>query len=46
MAGLPVLGLIMVAYLPNSLSLVYYWAYQLMVDQAVDLAYLVVYSVG
>ena len=36
----------MIAYLPNSLSLVYHSASQLMVDQAVDLAYSVAYAVG
>ena len=44
--GLPVLRFIMIAYLSNSLSLVYDWGYQLMVDQAVDLAYSIAYSVG
>ena len=46
MVDLPVLGSIMIAYLPNSLSLVYYWAFQFMVDQVVDLTYFVVYSAG
>ena len=36
----------MIAYLSNSLSQVYYKAYQLMVDQAVDLAYSAAYSGG
>ena len=46
MVGQPVLGPITIAYLSNSLSPVYCWAYQLMVGQAVDIAYSVVYSAG
>ena len=44
--GLLVLGPIKIAYFPNSLSLVYYWAYKLMVDQGVDLAFSVANSVS
>ena len=44
--GLPLLEPIMIAFLPNSLILVYYWPYQLMVDQAVDFANSLAYSIG